>query len=172
MTSTFGAYSLSEIADLGLASLALRRGGSAEALAERLGLALPGPGLWAGTQDGTLSAIWTGPDQWLVEFPGRACEDVAGDLAARAGSGVSITEQTGAFAAFRIDGPSLEPVLERLGPIDPVAVRPGTAHRTIVHHLGCILACRSENRLDVLGPGSAAAFVHHALELTLRRVVV
>ena len=169
MTEQIGQYSLTELADLGLASLALRRGGTSEAVSERLGFALPGPGHWTGAPDGTLAAIWTGQDQWLVEYPGRASEDVAADLATRIGPDASISEQTGAFAAFRIEGTALDAVLERLSPIDPHMLGPGTAQRSIVHHLGCILVRRADTCLDLLGPGSAAAFLHHALDLALRR---
>lgn len=169
ISERIGRYCLTELADLGLASLALRRGGTSEAISQRLGFALPGPGRWTGMPDGTLSAIWTGQDQWLLEYPGRASDDVAADLATRIGSGVSISEQTGAFAAFRIEGKALDAVLERLSPIDPHRLGPGAAERSIVHHLGCILVRRAEACLDLLGPGSAAAFLHHALDLALRR---
>lgn len=82
---TIGAVTLTENAELGLASLALRRGGAAP----DLGLTLPGPGGWAEGQG--IAAFWTGPDQWMVEFPGQASQDVAARLA---GPGVSVTEQT------------------------------------------------------------------------------
>ena len=52
---TIGAVTLTENAELGLASLALRRGGAAPGL----GFTLPGPGGWAEGEG--IAAFWTGP---------------------------------------------------------------------------------------------------------------
>lgn len=153
---TFGAVTLSENADLGLASLALRRGGSLPAL----GLSLPGPGGWV-RGDG-IAAFWTGPDQWMIEFPGRATEDVAALIA---GPGVSVTEQTDGFAGFEIAAP--EPVLlaliERLVNVDPSRLAPGSATRTGFHHMSIFVIRRAADRLAVLGMRSAAGTIWHAL---------
>lgn len=151
-----GAISLTENADLGLASLALRRGGTAP----DLGLTLPGPGGWA--QGGGIAAFWTGPDQWMIEFPGRAAEDVAAGLA---GPGLSVTEQTDGFAAFEIAAP--EPVLvalmAKLVNVDPVRFGPGSATRTGFHHMSIFVIRRAADRLAVLGMRSAAGTIWHAL---------
>lgn len=153
---SIGAVTLTENAQLGLASLALRRGGAAPAL----GLTLPGPGGWA-EGDG-IAAFWTGPDQWMVEFPGRAAEDVAARLA---DPGVSVTEQTDGFAAFEIAAP--EPVLvalmEKLVNVDPAGFGPGSATRTGFHHMSIFVIRRAADRLAVLGMRSAAGTIWHAL---------
>lgn len=153
---TIGAVMLTENAQLGLASLALRRGGTAPAP----GLALPGPGGWA--QGDGIAAFWTGPDQWMVEFPGQADQDVAARLA---GPGVSVTEQTDGFAAFEIAAP--EPVLvalmEKLVNVDPARFGPGSATRTGFHHMSIFVIRRAADRLAVLGMRSAAGTIWHAL---------
>lgn len=155
-TRRIGAISLTENANLGLASLALRRGGAAP----DIGFALPGPGGWA-TGTG-IAAFWTGPDQWMVEFPGRAAEDVAAGLA---GPGVSVTEQTDGFAAFEITAP--EPVLvalmAKLVNVDPVRFGPGSATRTGFHHMSIFVIRRAADQLAVLGMRSAAGTIWHAL---------
>jgi heterotetrameric sarcosine oxidase gamma subunit len=153
---SIGALSLTENSDLGLASLALRRGTARP----DIGLILPGPGGWA--QGGGIAAFWTGPEQWMVEFPGRAGEDVAARLA---GPGLSVTEQTGGFAAFEIAAP--EPALlelaERLVNVDPDRLTPGRATRTVFHHLGVFVIRRAADRLAVLGMRSAAGSIWQGL---------
>lgn len=152
-----GAVSLTENAELGLASLALRRGGAAP---DDLGLALPGPGGWAEGQG--IAAFWTGPDQWMVEFPGQATQDVAARLACL---GVSVTEQTDGFACFEIAAP--EPVLvalmEKLVNVDPGRFGPGSATRCGFHHMSIFIIRRATDRLAVLGMRSAAGTIWHAL---------
>ena len=153
---TIGAVTLTENAELGLASLALRRGGAAPGL----GFTLPGPGGWAEGEG--IAAFWTGPDQWMVEFPDRAASDVAAGLA---GPGVSVTEQTDGFAAFEIAAP--EPVLvalmEKLVNVDPARFGPGSATRCGFHHMSVFVIRRAADRLAVLGMRSAAGTIWHAL---------
>lgn len=153
-----GALVLSENAGLGLASLAQRQGASVP----DLGLALPGPGGWA--EGAGIAAFWTGPDQWMVEFPGRAAEDVAAGLAARAPD-CSITEQTDGFACFEIEGAdaALTALLEKLVNIDTGRFGPGSATRTGFHHMSIFVIRRAENRLAVMGMRSAAGTIWHAL---------
>lgn len=153
---TIGAVTLTENAPLGLASLALRRGGAAPAL----GLTLPGPGGWA--QGDGIAAFWTGPDQWMIEFPGQADQDVAARLA---GPGVSVTEQTDGFAAFEIVAPEPELValMEKLVNVDPARFGPGSATRTGFHHMSIFVIRRAADRLAVLGMRSAAGTIWHAL---------
>lgn len=151
-----GTLTLAENAGLGLASLALRQG----AAAPDLGLTLPGPGGW--TEAAGIAAFWTGPDQWMVEFPGGAGRDVAADLA---GPGVSVTEQTDGFVAFEIEGPAakLTALLERLVNLDAGRFGPGSATRTGFHHMSVFVIRRAEDRLAVLGMRSAAGTIWHAL---------
>lgn len=153
---TIGAVTLTENAGLGLASLALRRDGKAPAL----GLTLPGHGGWV--QGDGIAAFWTGPDQWMVEFPGQAEQDVAARLA---GSGLSVTEQTDGFAAFEITAPELVLValMEKLVNVDPARFGPGSATRCGFHHMSVFVIRRAADRLAVLGMRSAAGTIWHAL---------
>ncbi|SIR19236.1 sarcosine oxidase subunit gamma [Paracoccus thiocyanatus] len=157
-TCRIGAVTLTENADLGLASLALRRG----AAVPQIGVALPGPGGWA--EGSGIAAFWTGPEQWMVEFPGRAAADVAGELIAAA-PGCSITEQTDGFVAFEITAsePQLLALLSRLVNIDPARLGPGTATRTGFHHMSVFVIRRAADRLALIGMRSAAGTIWHAL---------
>jgi len=156
-----GALTIGENAGLGLASLARRRDGGIP----DLGLALPGPGAWA--ESGRLAAFWTGPDQWMIEGPGRAEQDFAAWVAARA-PGCSVTEQTDGFAAFEIDGPAplLVALLEGSVNLDAGRFGPGSATRTGLHHMSVFVIRRSETRLAVLGMRSAAGAIWHRLAET------
>lgn len=162
-----GTLTLTENAGLGLASLALRR----DAAAPELGFALPGPG---GYSEGAgIAAFWTGPDQWMVEFPDRAADDVAADLATRA-PGCSITEQTDGFTAFEIEGPApdLIRLVQKLVNIDTHRFGPGSATRTGFHHMSVFVIRRAENRLAIMGMRSAAGTVWHALVEAAERLEV
>ncbi|MFT4013945.1 MAG: sarcosine oxidase subunit gamma [Paracoccus sp. (in: a-proteobacteria)] len=152
-----GALTLTENAGLGLASLALRRGATAPDLGL---LSLPGPGGWAAGKG--ISAFWTGPDQWMVEFPGRADQDVAALIC---DSGLSVTEQTDGFVAFEIEGPApaLVALLEKLVNLDAGRFAPGSATRTGLHHMSVFVIRRAETRLTVLGMRTAAGTIWHAL---------
>lgn len=151
-----GAVTLTENADLGLASLALRQGGAAP----QIGLALPGPGGWAAGEG--ISAFWTGPEQWMVEFPGRAAGDVAAQIAA---PGCSVTEQTDGFVAFEIAAPEpqLLALLSKLVNVDPARFAPGSATRTGFHHMSVFVIRRAADRMAMLGMRSAAGTIWHAL---------
>lgn len=151
-----GAVTLTENADLGLASLARRQG----AAAPDLGLALPGPGGW--TEGAGIGAFWTGPDQWMIEFPGRAAEDVAALVAA---PGCSVTEQSDGFVAFEIAAPEPEllALLSKLVNVDPARFTPGSATRTGFHHMSVFVIRRAADRMALLGMRSAAGTIWHAL---------
>ncbi|QDL93539.1 sarcosine oxidase subunit gamma [Paroceanicella profunda] len=162
-----GVLSLEETPDLALASLALRRGAPVPA---PFGLALPGPGgLAAGAGAG---AFWTGPEQWMIEAPGRGTEDFAA-LVAAAAPGTSVTEQTDGWVAFDIASTAgaapVEALLERLVNLPPAAVAPGRAARTGLHHMSVFVLRRAEDRLSLLGMRSAAQSLWHVLDQALAR---
>lgn len=167
-TAAHGVLTIEENAGLALASLALRRGAARPA---PFGLDLPGPGGW--TAGGANAAFWTGPDQWMVEGPGRAGDDFAAELAA-ACPGCSVTEQTDGFAAFEVrstDGAA--PVLAlmaKLVNLDPARLPPGSATRTGLEHMSVFVIRRAPDRLAVLGMRSAAASLWHALDAAARRL--
>ena len=152
-----GALTLTENMTLGLASLALPAGGAPPS-----GLALPGPGQW--TQGPGRPAFWTGPDQWMVEFPGQADADVAAMLA-REAPGAAITEQTDGFAVFDLEGPeaALLAVMEMLVNLDLRRFGPGMATRTGLHHMAVFVIRRHAGQVTLLGAHSAAGSLWQAL---------
>lgn len=154
----FGALTLSENPLLGLASLALPPG----VTPPQIGLNLPGPGQWEEVPG--RAAFWTGPDQWMIEFPGQADQDVA-SLLAREAPGCAITEQTDGFAAFDLEGPeaALLAVLEKLVNIDLQGFGPCAATRTGLHHMAVFVIRRRGGLVSFLGMRSAAGSLWAAL---------
>lgn len=162
------ALELEENASLALASLSLPRGATRPM---PFGLALPGPGEWTGND--MAAAFWTGPDQWLIEGPGRAESDFAAEVARHCPSGM-VTEQTDGFVAFEIrsacgEGAILA-LLAKLVNLDPARLRPGSATRTGFEHMSVFVIRRAPGHLAVLGMRSAAGTLWHALETAISRL--
>lgn len=165
---THGALTVAENADLALASLALRRDA---AMPAPFGLALPGPGKWV--RAGDVSALWSGPDQWLIEGHGEGETDFAATVVAQC-PGCSVTEQTDGFAAFEIRSSAGEaPILAVMAKcvnLDPVRLAPGMGSRTGLDHMSVFVIRRAPDHLAVLGMRSAAGSLWHALETAAARL--
>ncbi len=157
-TDTIGPVTITENTSVALASLATRKGREADVAkaAKTLHIALPSPGR------ATETALWLGPDQWLIEAPYDAHEDIVAYLKPAFQDAASITEQTDAWVRFDLTGPNLHVLFELLCNLDTRAMQPGHATRTVIDHLGCYVACRS-NGFTMLGPRSSAKSLHHAL---------
>lgn len=167
-TVTHGGLTLSENSDLALASLALLRGAP---LPSPFGLSLPGPGKWMAAE--AASAFWTGPDQWIVEAPGRAESDFAGELMALC-PGCAVTEQTDGFAAFEITSSAGETqiaaLMAKIVNIDVAAFGPGSATRTGMEHMSVFAIRRAPDHLAIIGMRSAAGTIWHVLETAAARL--
>lgn len=167
LSVTYGALSLSENTNLGLASLALRKGAVQPT---PLGLVLPDPGRCSAGQG--IAAFWTGPDQWMVEFPGCGTQDVAAELKALC-RGCSVTEQTDGWAAFEIsapDGATVNAFLERLINVNLGEFGASRATRTAIEHMGVYVIRRAENAVAIMGMRSSAGSLWHALTKVAQRM--
>lgn len=163
----FGALRITENPDLALASLALRRGAAPPA---PMGLELPEPGRSISRPD--IAAFWTGPDQWMIEAPGRADEDLAAALAPHA-QGCSLTDQTDAWVCFEIASEEgakpIVALMEKLVNLDAPRFGAGNATRTVMHHMSVFAVRRAEDRLAIIGMRSLAGALWHALVQALHR---
>lgn len=164
----FGALTLRETVDLGLASLALRRGQTAPT---PFGLTLPDVAQIA-TTDG-FGAFWTGRDQWMIEGRNQGATDFAAQVRAQAPDAI-VTEQTDGFVVFEIlstkgAGP-VENLLRKLANVDPRALSPGKVTRTGLEHTTVFLIRRGPNHLTVLGMRTLAGAVWHALSVAAKRL--
>ena len=164
--TVIGGIRITEIADVDLASLAIRRGGgdAASRATKTMFGGLPAAG--GMMSKGGDSIIWMGADQYLVEaadsarMPGRA----ASTLAAAVGAAASVTDQSDAYVRFDLDGEQLLDMLERLSAANSRKMGAGATVRTPIHHMLCLLVCREPGtRFTIYGPRSSAASLHHAL---------
>jgi len=163
-----GPITLSEEPGYALASVAARKGGErATVLAIRrmIGPAAPKPNHMAGD---TVTAFWTGPDQWMLEAPYDSHETLFATARAEVKGKASITEQTGGWCRFDLRGVGLATVLERLCPINMTKFQPGNATRTSIDHLGCFVVCRALDHISIIGPRSSATSLHHGLLTAIR----
>jgi len=157
---TIGGNRIREISDAVMASLAMLKGKGAafkKAAASRLGeLPAPGGGHAGGANHS--STIWMGPDQYLVEGIGAAT------LATTFGTSAAITDQSDAWVRFDVTGGDVVAMLERLSGADTRRMQAGSATRTAIHHMHCVIICRAGGTdFTILGPRSSAASLHHAL---------
>lgn len=170
----FDGVSLVEATGLGIAAIAVPRGGDealADAASAAWGLALPPVGRYAAGPDG-LVLIGMSPDQFFAVFP---CE---GSAAARAvasvlGGATWVTEQSDAWAVLDVEGPRVRAALERVCPLDlhPDVFRPDMAQRTLMEHLSVILIRLGDNRFRLMSPSSSALSFLHMVETSARNIV-
>ncbi len=133
---------LCERIDLGIATLAVRKGQSA-ALAEAV-QRLYGANLPDGSRHVTGSAagfIGTGPGQWLVVSAEHRNGALADDLVRRLKGLASISDQSDGRAVIRLAGPAARDVLAKGLPIDlhPSVFAPGSAATSVIALMGVTL---------------------------------
>ncbi len=162
-TTTHGPITITEIVDVALASLAIRRD-QAKAFtmaATAIGIPLPEPGHYKANS--TYRAFWLGPEQWMVEAPFASHEDIVAVLRPAFGATASITEQTDAWVRFDVVGSDLPTMFERLCAFDLRRHGSGSSTRTMIEHLGCYIVIHSDEKFSVIGPRSSAHSIDHAL---------
>ena len=165
---TSSAWTITERADVAMASLALRKGrlNDVQAAATVAGVPLPGPAMSAAGP--VYSAFWTAPDMWMIEAPFASHEDIRAALLAVFGEAASLTEQTDAWVRFDLTGTGLVRLFEHLSNFDLACAADGSATRTKIDHLGCYLIVRSQTLVTLYGPRSSAQSLHHALVVAAR----
>lgn len=134
---------ISEASGFGLAAVMARKGATAGAIGERLGLALAPTQGWSG--DATLALIGTGPGAWL------ACREApdplwAENLATRLAGLASVTDVSGGYRLFRLAGNDAARLLARGAFVDfhapgcgQGAFGPGSVAVTAIAHIGVII---------------------------------
>lgn len=161
----FDRITITENAAYAYASIAAHKNG-APALntvaVKQVGVALPAPGQMTCKAD--ITAIWRGPDQWLLEAPFVTHELMAHDLAIKLAGLAAITEQNDAFVRFDLAGDLCVDVLERLCAVNSQQMVAGNALHAAIEHMTCFIICRIEgNFFSILGTRSSAKSLHHAL---------
>lgn len=110
------------------------------------------------------AGFWIGPDQWMIGAAKTTHERLADMLKERFEATASITEQSGAWVTFDVQGPAMEDLCERICNIPIRQMVAGDARRTVIHQLGCFVTRREAvDHVRILGPRASAATLHHAL---------
>jgi sarcosine oxidase subunit gamma len=167
-----GALTIVETPDVALASVAARLGQEAvcrKALGGALGAAVPEPG--KALLVDPVSALWMGPDQWLLWARHQSHELLADGIKTELGAAASVTEQNDAWVCFDVSGPSVVDLSERLCAAPARRMRTGDAQRTAIHHMGCFLiVLEAGQEFRFVAPRSSAGSFHHALVTAARSV--
>lgn len=167
-----GTLTIRECPNWSLASVSARLGAektTQTAFKKALGLEFPKP--MESTQNGAVTAFWTGPDQCFVEAPFDSHETLCMTLVASLQERASVTEQSDGWVRFDIEELDCISLLERCCAVDTASLPMGGVARTIVEHLSCFILCRSEHHFSVYGPRSSAGSLHHGLTTAARSVL-
>jgi methylglutamate dehydrogenase subunit D len=129
---------ITEQTRFGLATVMARKGVTTAQISAALGLELVTTSGWTGVNG--LSAIGTGPGTWLVQFDNAPAGWAAG-LANRLLGLASVSDQSGGYTIWRINGPNARDLLQRGAYIDlhPSRFGPGSSATTVIAHIGVIL---------------------------------
>jgi sarcosine oxidase subunit gamma len=129
------------------------------AMKAELGIGFPAPG--DAFLKGDVQVIWAGRNTAFVMG------------AAFAPTGAALTDQSDAWAIFRLEGVAAQDVLARLVPIDlrDAAFGEGRTARTMLAHMTCSLTRIGATRYDVMVFRSMAATAWHDLKGAMERVL-
>lgn len=157
---------LTERADLGLATLEVRKGQHAAleaAVQAAFGVALPtGP---VSAEGNGVRFIGIGPGQWFAVSETLPNETLANDLAAKLKDLASVADHSSGRAVARLEGPSVREVLAKGLAIDlaPRVFADGAAAVTNVAHMG-VLVWRDGEAFDLAVFRSVAGSFYNWLE--------
>ncbi|WP_113912536.1 sarcosine oxidase subunit gamma [Roseovarius dicentrarchi] len=173
-SASFGDIKLSAPKDLAIVSIALPLGGEDSAKAaikSAFGIDLPEVGTSATTGDDATALMRLGVDQAFVLFA-CATPDAERQIAAKLNGAVYTTDQTDAWCSLEISGPGARRALERICPVDlhPDAFAVSAVARTIMEHMGAIIARTDEDTFLLLSASSSAKSFLHAVELSAKNV--
>jgi sarcosine oxidase subunit gamma len=156
-----GSVTLTEVTDRALASVAQRKGEDVSEGFKALGFDNT-PGICAMLEANGKRAWWMGPDQWMIDAKFDASGAWATAVKDAMGTSASVTDQSEGFCRYDLSGDGCVDLLQRLCGLDVERMEPGSAQRTQLHHMGCVVI-RTESGWTVLGAHSSAGSLHHAL---------
>lgn len=132
-----------------------------EALQAAHGLSFPAPG--RATSGAAARCVWTGRGQAMLMGP----TPDAG-LAKHA----ALTDQSDAWALFRLEGEDMAAVLARLVPVDlhPAIFATGHTARTLLGHMSCSLTRVGETGCDIMVMRSMAQSALHELTVAMKSI--
>ncbi|WP_138934864.1 sarcosine oxidase subunit gamma [Roseovarius arcticus] len=166
----FGDIHLIAPTDLAIVSIALPLGAedaAKKAIKTAFGIALPEMGMSAVAKYKTSVIMRLGVDQAFVLFP-SATPDAERQIAAKLKGAAYTTDQTDGWCALQISGPGALRALERICPVDlhPAAFAVNAIARTVMEHMGAIVARTGEDTYLLLSASSSAKSFLHAVEVS------
>lgn len=170
----FGDTALTEIADIGIVSLAVPLGGAdalASAMQRRFGTFLPRPGASVLSGDGRTRFLGLATDQ---AFAVSALDgDPTPAMSAALEGAAYVTDQTDVWALLRLEGPLARAALERICMLDlgPAAFPEGAVARSVMEHLGAIVLRGGRDSFDLFCARSSAASFLHAVRSSICNVM-
>jgi len=167
-----GAVRIVEKVDTVLASLTQRNGSDRafKAAAKKL-FKSPLPNAGLSVSGKAFTTFWSSPEQWFVEAPADTHEDIANILKGEFGETASITEQSGGWCRFDVEGDDSVSVLERLCAVDTATMQCNAATRSVIEHIGVFVLCRKAGQhFSLYGPRSSADSLHHALVTSAKSI--
>lgn len=167
-----GEVAVAEVTDIAIVSIATPLGGGdalAGAVQAAWGCALPAPCGSSTSPDGSVTLIFSMPDQILAILPGADGLAVT-EVAAKLGEAGYYTEQTDNWVGLRVSGAKAITALERICPLDLAMMAVGGAERTVMEHLGVFIMREADDRFLLLSGSSSAKSFLHAVELSMRNV--
>jgi sarcosine oxidase, subunit gamma len=114
-----------------------------------LGVELPTtPSTYVG--DGTLTAIWMGPDEWLITAGTRSAATLETELRAAVGEDGAAIDVSAQRTTLRLSGPDAREVLAKGCSLDlhPTVFRKGTAAQTMLGLAGVVLIALDDAGTD------------------------
>ncbi|MFV3074963.1 sarcosine oxidase subunit gamma [Niveispirillum fermenti] len=129
---------ITERPDLSVASILARRGATTAAIGGAIGIDMPLGPTWVAAE--RFIMMGTGPGSWLAVGHDDG-SDGCGDLGDRLTGLASVSDQTGAYRLFRVEGPDARTLLQRGAYIDldGVAFPAGAVGVTMIGHVDVII---------------------------------
>ncbi|MCP5086254.1 MAG: sarcosine oxidase subunit gamma [Rhodobacteraceae bacterium] len=170
----FDGTSLKENVGLAIVSVAIPLGGDdavAEALKSAYGADTPVVGDSSLSKDGATRIIRTATDQLFVLFQ-HETPDAAQIVAGKLGDAGYYVDQTHNWVGLTLDGPLSRAALERVCAMNLHKDRfpLNKAERTVMEHMGAIVARTGEDAFLLLSASSSAGSYLHAIETSLKYV--
>lgn len=119
---------------------------------------------------GTITAFWSGLEQWMLEAPFDSHEDLAARAKVIFKANATVVEQTDAWTRFDVFGDNVANAMELLCNANTRSMAAGDCTRSSIHHLSCFILCRSNDEFSVYGPRASAKSLHHAILTVLKTI--
>lgn len=139
---------LQEVEGFGLATIMARKGVAAGAIGDAIGC--PAPAGPETATAGSLRMIGTGPGTWLAL--NLSAEPLwASSLVDQLNGLASVSDQSGGYALFRLQGPHARDLLQRgaFVDLDPAGFGPNAVATTVIAHIGVILWRAGDDVFDI-----------------------